>query len=1132
MSSMKSGEDIYNVDKYSDSELYHILDLSDPTDRELEARLFQLIKKYKLMDNQSGNKLAQFFEDIYDRFFEVENIEEEMVPEIQPIPTNVVGQPETPYKSSSTAVATMEYSKDYINPLLKQTITRVISIDSQFRSNKKTTLSTNFSFNLSDTLRDVVSMRMNSVHIPKTWYTINGSYGANFFYIKGTSPGVNDGLHDYKVAITPGNYNQSDLITALNNSIEAVKINNTDVYFGNTSISYNVNTCKATFSIVVQSIYNETDYKLNYNYFTYPSDGLINGIYSSIPSLLGFNDQTFDLGNVRSVQDLSGDGHPTDNNLNGTYLGYSDNTDMFYLTNANNYFYVINYNGYVNNTWISYGDPSFNDVSYNTIKITSSLQTNMNHSRLELVEDFSAQIQLSQYFSPDKCGIQRFYINAIEHEFFNNSYFNFQLSLNKKTTTNAVNQKTVMVVPDDPIIWVGSNSCFHLDSSVNEISTIRAESEYSKSDYIIGDNVYFTVECTAIGYYNMNGTIRDFSNNDVTVYITPGNYILSEYLNEINYAIRRADISNNHIFDPNYTSTNVFTNITGFSINNSSGYNLRMRYFINKQFTVDAYVITIENTNIFYTKLAFDDMNYYNYDISQNTLGSCYLTGRTFANIGSNYSISTNDVLFTIKPNTTRSMTFDNSYANPYIVTYTGPSIFGLDSDGFQNIINDTIHAFYDPILNNYPLQSVNVTYENIFGAVSFIKWNIDLSGISSSLQSSNYKITFYDANNSWNNNLYLNAEYDLSTYPKNYTNVFDVSYTNILETTKIYKNLLTIKQGINDTVTLQANSSGIIDINGNNANDWTITVPPGDYSAIRLVDEMNTIFENDTKWQGTKLTIKDNHIYFSTNSGKVFNTEDYRLVFYDPYSFVRCYVGASSVRNTSWDSTIGWILGFRELTEYALSPLYVMPDNNDSSITYYGNTLSLYTYDTSTNIVTIMGDATVSVSLYNYFMIILDDYTQNHLNDGLVTITPSENNISTTSYVNKSTIQCDPITGKQIFTGTTLQGNNQTTEKQVYAANQMLKAKNAVAKLYSQGPFIQDIFALLPLNTSNLTPGSIYIDNGSGLAKQSRIYFGPVNISRMTIKLINDRGDVVDLNGSDWSCSLECEQLYQQKSL
>jgi hypothetical protein len=34
-----------------------------------------------------------------------------------------------------------------------------------------------------------------------------------------------------------------------------------------------------------------------------------------------------------------------------------------------------------------------------------------------------------------------------------------------------------------------------------------------------------------------------------------------------------------------------------------------------------------------------------------------------------------------------------------------------------------------------------------------------------------------------------------------------------------------------------------------------------------------------------------------------------------------------------------------------------------------------------------------------------------------------------------------------------------------------------------------------------------------------------------MAIKLVNDRGDVVDLNGANWSLQFICEQLYQSTS-
>jgi hypothetical protein len=281
----------------------------------------------------------------------------------------------------------------------------------------------------------------------------------------------------------------------------------------------------------------------------------------------------------------------------------------------------------------------------------------------------------------------------------------------------------------------------------------------------------------------------------------------------------------------------------------------------------------------------------------------------------------------------------------------------------------------------------------------------------------------------------------------------------------------------------------------------------------------------------GSTITNDGQHTYIRINYSKIYNTSDYRLVFYDPYSFVRCFIGASSIKNTSWDTTIGWILGFRELTEYPLGSKYIETDLNDKTITYYLNTHSSYTYDSSLNIATIVGDTTVSVNLYNYFMIVLNDYAQNHLNDGLVGIAPGETVVRSASYANRGTYTCDPVTGEKIFVGTIV-NNNKNTANQIYAENQKILSVQPKAKVYSSGPSVQDVFAIIPLNVGNIPNGSIYVETGSGLQKQERVYFGPVNISRMNIKLVTDRGDTVDLNGSDWSCTFQCEQYYQNTKI
>src|SRR6056300_929094 len=62
-------KDLYKIKDYSDAELYEILDLNNPTDRELEAKILMMIHKYENSKAKSSKKLVKFFEDIYEHFF-------------------------------------------------------------------------------------------------------------------------------------------------------------------------------------------------------------------------------------------------------------------------------------------------------------------------------------------------------------------------------------------------------------------------------------------------------------------------------------------------------------------------------------------------------------------------------------------------------------------------------------------------------------------------------------------------------------------------------------------------------------------------------------------------------------------------------------------------------------------------------------------------------------------------------------------------------------------------------------------------------------------------------------------------------------------------------------------------------
>jgi hypothetical protein len=111
----------------------------------------------------------------------------------------------------------------------------------------------------------------------------------------------------------------------------------------------------------------------------------------------------------------------------------------------------------------------------------------------------------------------------------------------------------------------------------------------------------------------------------------------------------------------------------------------------------------------------------------------------------------------------------------------------------------------------------------------------------------------------------------------------------------------------------------------------------------------------------------------------------------------------------------------------------------------------------------------------------------------------------------------------------------NSLTQKQTYVIQEIINKKKESQKplvKFSKGPYVQDIFGFIPIKTSGVAIGSSIIDYSGPLQNQQRVYFGPVNIRRMSIQLLNDKGDIVDLNGANWSFSFSCEQLYQTGSI
>jgi hypothetical protein len=444
-------------------------------------------------------------------------------------------------------------------------------------------------------------------------------------------------------------------------------------------------------------------------------------------------------------------------------------------------------------------------------------------------------------------------------------------------------------------------------------------------------------------------------------------------------------------------------------------------------------------------------------------------------------------------------------------------------SGNFRNLIND-MRVQFNSSSADVKVDISNVVFSSSSGNEPYAG-GVDYPYINCTVT---FDITF-DISQSYNLfNRYSTWETYLNVDPSMVNEPYDVSksyisgetLTTITSISEIQFNYINITT-LNNTISVIPYESGVYSARGENI--FTITIPPTStqgYSRDQLLSELNArlksipVLSNSRVYIETDAVTGLEYTVFSLTANKTYTAKDYNLVFYDPYSFVTCSVGDKYVRNASWNSTLGWILGFRNQTTYDLSG--------------------------SSGIISVRGDTGVSTNLYNYFMICLDDYNQNRINDGLVTITGKDTGVSLPSYANASNFYCDPATGIRVYNAGETVDNNKLTQKQLYSLMELTNATlqtNAANDVtassgnntYTTTPYVPDVFGIVPMKVSGLSNGQVYVEFGGTLQNQERIYFGPVNVRRMTIKLLSDRGEVINLNGANWSFSLICEQIYKQ---
>jgi len=264
---------------------------------------------------------------------------------------------------------------------------------------------------------------------------------------------------------------------------------------------------------------------------------------------------------------------------------------------------------------------------------------------------------------------------------------------------------------------------------------------------------------------------------------------------------------------------------------------------------------------------------------------------------------------------------------------------------------------------------------------------------------------------------------------------------------------------------------------------------------------------------------------------------------------------------NTMNTLTVGNIFN-KEINAYF--EFYVSKSNNiedcDSSETtiYIDNTLG-WLMGFRMPVVPILKEGNIPISVVDlfgpkYFLIVIDDFNSNRLNNGLITITELSTKLSFPEYYT-STLphECFKEIDNTLIIEKEFENSNNgllltekleiisqsvpqvvatsprtLTQAQIYTINEITRNRLKSTNIRSKPPNQSDSFAIIPIKKGAMPLGDVYCDFGGSLQENKRRYFGPVNISRLTMKLINDKGYVVDLHGAEWTITLICEELYQ----
>jgi hypothetical protein len=160
------------------------------------------------------------------------------------------------------------------------------------------------------------------------------------------------------------------------------------------------------------------------------------------------------------------------------------------------------------------------------------------------------------------------------------------------------------------------------------------------------------------------------------------------------------------------------------------------------------------------------------------------------------------------------------------------------------------------------------------------------------------------------------------------------------------------------------------------------------------------------------------------------------------------------------------------------------------------------------------------------YFVIVIDDINKNQTNKGLVQIGNTKDFIKRSEPFKNSSVNTKCLTDSNF--NQSIENNKNITKNQAYSELQINNYRTSFNKSHNHlnTNLINNVFAIVPFETKSLVWGETLFTSDKN--KFQRKYSGPVNISKLQVKLLDDRGNIINLNGAEWSFSMISTHLYE----